>query len=290
MIQFMFGYIITNAETLSKERRERFRGFYCGLCRSLRSRYGLIGSAALSYDMTFLGLLLNALYEPEEHEGWERCLPHPAKRHIYYESDASVYAADMNVALAYHKCLDNWIDDRSIPSASMARLLKRAYGLVSQKYPRQCTAIEAWLNDIHAMEASNLEEIDPPVNATGKLLGELFVWPEDNLWGDALRAIGDGLGRFVYLMDAYDDLPGDLKRNRYNPLKKYHLREDYESFCRSAMMLAAADAAQAFETLPIVLDADILHNILYSGIWTKYALIRNKRESAKKENAHAGSL
>ncbi|MBR1560315.1 MAG: hypothetical protein IJ646_08775 [Clostridia bacterium] len=285
----MFGYIITNAESLPKERQERFRGFYCGLCRRLRLRYGLVGSTTLSFDMTFLAVLLNALYEPDETEACERCVPHPFKAHDYVDTEVMDYVADMNVALAYHKCLDNWLDDRSVLSLSEAKLLKSAYRKVSGLYPQKCAAIERWLDDIHVMERSGLQAIDPPVNATGRLLGELFVY-RDDVWADTLREVGDGLGRFIYLMDAWDDLPEDMKRKRYNPLKGYARRADYDAFCQSALMLSVADATRAFELLPIVRDADILRNILYSGVWSKYALIRNKRESGKKEKEHAGSL
>ena len=95
--------------------------------------------------------------------------------------------------------------------------------------------------------------------------------------------MGDGLGRFIYLMDAYDDLPQDVKRHRYNPLKSYSEQPDYEEFCRSALMLPVADAARAFELLPVVRDADIIRNTLYSGIWSKYAAIQKRREDGKKE-------
>ena len=69
----MFGYIVTNQKALPEDRQRRFRALYCGLCRTLRKRHGLAGSATLSYDLTFLAALLNALYEPGEVEGRERC-------------------------------------------------------------------------------------------------------------------------------------------------------------------------------------------------------------------------
>ena len=279
----MFGYVITNAESLPKDRQERFRRFYCGLCRKLRLKYGLLGTATLSYDMTFLAALLNALYEPGEVEREERCLPHPVKSHGYVDTPALDYAADMNVALAYHKCLDNWLDDKNVISAAEAKLLKAAYRQVEARYPQHCADIVDWLDAIHAMEAQNLDQIDPPVNVTGAMLGKLFIWQEGDIWAEQLYAIGDGLGRFIYFMDAYDDLPEDTRRKRYNPLKGYRQRPDYEAFCQSALMLAIADATRAFEELPIVLDADILRNILYSGIWSEYALIRKKREPSQKE-------
>lgn len=286
----MFGYILTNAETLPKERQARFRAFYCGLCRRLRLKYGLMGSATLSFDMTFLAVLLNALYELDEHEGRERCLMHPAKRHDYVDSEALDYVADMNVALAYHKCLDDWRDDKNVLSAGEARLLKRAYEGVAARSPDKCAAITQWLDEIHEIEAAGLQAVDPPVNATGRALGTLFAWRPEDYWAGELAALGDGLGRFIYLMDAYDDLPEDVRKNRYNPLKTLRARDDYEEFCRAALMMAVADAARAFEAMPIVRDADILRNILYSGIWTKYVMIRNKRKADHEENEHAGPI
>lgn len=286
----MFGYIIASADNLSEVRRGRFRELYCGLCRTLRQRHGALGGLTLSYDMTFLGLLLNALYEPGERRGAERCPAHPAKRHYYVDSPVLPYCADMNIALSYHKCLDNWRDDKNPLSAGEAKLLQRAYRRVQREWPDPCRAIESWLDEIHRIETDDTEAIDPPVNATGRMLGRLFQWRPGDVWAESLNAIGDGLGRFIYLMDAYEDLPGDIRRNRYNPLKAYRDRPDYEDFCRDALMMAVADATREFELLPIVQDADVLRNILYSGVWSKYVLIRKKRDPEIKETDHAGSL
>jgi len=286
----VFGYIIANADNLPRERWVRFREFYCGLCRVLRRKYGALGGVTLSYDMTFLAMLLNALYEPGEQRREERCPAHPLKRHHYVTSDVLDYCADMNVALSYHKCLDNWRDDKNAVSAAEAKLLEGAYRRIQAVWPEQCHAIEIWLDEIHRIESDNREAVDPPVNATGRMLGRLFQYRPEDIWAESLRVIGDGLGRFIYLMDAYDDLPRDVKRGGYNPLKALRGRDDYEDFCRDAMMMAVADATREFELLPIVQDADVLRNILYSGIWSKYVLIRQKRDPNIKERDHAGSL
>ena len=277
----MFGYIVINADALPKERQQRFRAVYCGLCATLRARHGLSGSATLSYDLTFLAMLLNALYEPGERTGRERCPAHPMKLHDYAVSPVMDYVADMNVALAYHKCLDNWRDDRDLLAAGEGALLKRAYSRIARQWPEKCEAIEAWLQEIHAIEDEKRLEIDPPVNATGRLLGELFACRNDH-WADALRAIGDGLGRFIYFMDAYDDLPQDMKKGRYNPLAGLRDHADYEEICRSAMTMMVAGATEAFEALPIVLDYDILSNVLYSGVWSRYAFLNKTKDAPRK--------
>lgn len=278
----MFGYIVPNHSALTEEQNVRFRALYCGLCRKLRQRYGLRGSATLSYDLTFLALLLNGLYEPEELKGLERCPTHPVKKHPFTVSDPFEYVADINVALAYHKLLDNWRDDRNFVSLSEAKLLQRSYHAVAERNPEKCRAIECWLDEIHAIEADPHAGIDAPVNSTGKLMGELFVYTDD-CWAESLRTIGDGLGRFVYFMDAYDDYLEDVRRKRFNPL--ISLREgvpDFESVCQEAMTMMVADATAELERLPILKDIEIIRNVLYSGIWTRYAQIQKKRNAKRK--------
>lgn len=277
----MFGYITPNFADLEQAGKERFRAVYCGLCHVLKERHGLVGSATLSYDLTFLALLLHSLYEPDEQHAEERCIPHPVKRHAYFVSEPFEYVADMNIALAYHKCMDDWADDRRVISLGEAKLLGKAYDRVSARYPGKCLAIEKWLDEIHEIEKTQSQQIDLPVNSTGRMLGELFVY-RDDIWSDSLRTIGDGMGRFIYFMDAYEDLPEDIRRNRYNVLKEYRNQPGFEDMCRDAMVMMVADGTQEFEQLPLVQDVDLLRNILYSGIWSKYIQILKKKEAKSK--------
>lgn len=277
----LFGYIVPNQSALNDAQNARFRAVYCGLCRVLRRRHGWVGASTLSYDLTFLGILLAALYEPEEERGEERCPTHPLKRHAYAVCKPLEYVADMNVALAYYKCLDNWTDEHSAVSLGEAKLLKRGYRRVSERHPDKCAAIESWLREIHEIESRPEGDIDAPVNSTGRMLGELFCY-EDGYWSESLRIMGDGLGRFIYFMDAYDDLPGDVRHNRFNPLKPFRERPDFEAMCKDALTMMVADCTQEFERMPIVQDADLLRNVLYSGVWSRYVQIQKKRETDSK--------
>ncbi len=277
----MFGYIIPNLSVLDDGQKVRFRNIYCGLCHVLHERHGLRGMATLSYALTFLAILLGALYEPGETAGKERCIAHPIKRHDYVIRDPFAYVADMNVALAYHKCEDNWMDDHSIPSKTGSALLKRAYERVVKQYPEKCSAIEEWLREIHEIESKRFGGIDAPVNSTGRMLAELFCYRED-YWAPSLRTMGDGLGRFIYMMDAYDDLPNDIRHKSFNPLIEYRDNADFETMCKDALTMMVADCTQEFEQLPIVQDADLLRNVLYSGIWSKYVQIQQKRKADNK--------
>lgn len=272
----MFGYVLMNCKTLSDAERARFRAMYCGMCHTLKARYGQLSRFTLSYDMTFMAMVLSALYEPEEIRAQERCMPHMLKPHDYVLNPILEYAADMNVALAYHKCADNWQDDKNPAYAAAQRALQGAYDRVRAQHPEKCRAIEEWMCAVGEIEKSGREEIDPPMNLTGSMLGALFSYRED-FFSDALRRMGDGLGRFIYFMDAYDDLSKDIKHGKYNPLKSLMHQPDYEEICRDAMTMALADSAAAFEELPVVQDADLIRNILYSGVWAKYSYIQNKK-------------
>ena len=279
----MFGYVTIDPSALTPEARERYQAYYCGLCRVLKQRFGNIGRLTLSNDMTFLYMLLSSLYEPEEALGAARCPPHPIKPRTWLANPFADYCADMNIALAYHKCRDDWADDRSLAGRAEAALLAGAYRQVKQRHPAKCDAIERCLLDIGALERAGSPSPDAPANLTARMLGEVFVYQED-MWAAPLRQIGEGMGRFVYLMDAYDDLPADTRRKRYNPLAAYRAQPEYETLCRDALTYVVAEATQAFEVLPLIRDVEIMRNILYAGVWMRY------RQKQQKPSRKAGKL
>ena len=208
----MFGFVIADVGALSEEQLGRYRGAYCGLCRTLRERHGDLSRLTLNYDMTFLVMLLSAMYEPEECAGSGRCLPHPAHARAWWTSRFTDYAADMNVALAYHNCMDDWNDDRRILPLAEAKLLKRHYDAVAEQWPEQCTAIETCMAEIAALENEKSTDPDAAANSFARLMGLLFTPEKDSLWAGHIRQFGEGLGRFIYMMDACVDLERDRKR------------------------------------------------------------------------------
>ena len=93
------------------------------------------------------------------------------------------------------------------------------------------------------------------------------------------------MGKFIYLMDAYEDFEKDKKKNVYNPLKYMQLSEnqDFETICRLLLTSMVAECAKSFERLPILLHADILRNVLYSGVWTKYEYLQLKKRKLEEK-------
>lgn len=272
----MFGYVNVNQGELKVKELALYKSYYCGLCKVLKERCGRAGQMTLNYDTTFLAILLSALYESEEQTHTIRCALHPTKKRPVTRTDYMNYAADMTVVLTWHQLRDHWKDDRSLPGLAGSGVLAHAYRKLEQRYPRQCTAVAAAIEKLAALEQAGSTDIDAAAGCSGEMLQELFVVEED-MWADRLRTMGRGIGKFVYMMDAYEDLPKDLKKNRYNPLKELAKQADYEDACEEIMRLYMAEAAAAFEQLPILMNAELLRNILYAGVWTKHDRLRNER-------------
>ena len=267
----MFGYIAADQKNLSKEDKARYMQYYCGLCHQLDAQYGGIGYATLTYDMTFLTILLSALYELEETQGIRHCVPHPIKRHPYVVTPATAYAADMNIVLAYYKCLDDWNDGHSPVAREKSRKLEKYLPRIREANPDQCRAITENMRRLSEMEKSNELNPDLPANCFGELIGALFVWRRDT-YTDTLWRMGAALGRFIYLLDAVNDLKADVRKLRYNPLVAQQ-----ETDFTPILTLVMAECTAEFEKLPIGRDSHILKNHLYSGVWLRYRMRKKKR-------------
>lgn len=262
----MFGYVQADIERLTQQEKDRYKAVYCGLCHSLGKRHGLSARMGLTYDMTFLALLLSSLYEPLETTEHSRCIVHPLKEHHYVNNECIDYAADMTVALVYFKCIDDWNDDRKIIAKGYSALLSNAYKKVKIRWPLQCEIIENELYNLSKIETNNTSTADDASNCFGRLMEALFVYKED-FWSDYLKKLGYGLGRYIYFADASADLKKDIKKGSYNPLVNLiYTSEDFIP----RLQLLLGEASDCFEMLPLLQDEGLLKNIMYSGIWTKY--------------------
>ena len=281
----MFGYLTAQTELLTPEQLARCRACYCGLCRSLKDRHGQLGRLTLNYDMCFLVLLLDSLDEPELRQGEEPCIAHPRTPRAWQRTENSDYAADLTVALAYNKCLDDWHDDASPLALAESAALKRSYRKVQALWPRQCEAIEQGLRALGELEKNGEADPDAAAACFGALMAELFVRREDR-WAPQLRALGGALGRFIYILDACMDLDKDALLGRYNPLRRRYGMNNAAAF-RDILKMLLGDAVRAFDALPLVQDAGLMQNILCAGLWAAF----DKKFGSEEGTAHgSGSL
>lgn len=274
----MFGYITINKSELKFKEYDMYRSYYCGFCKTLKENYGWSGQLTLSYDMTFLILLLTGLYEPETKENMCRCAPHPFSKHSEMVNEYTQYAAEMNILLSYHKCMDDWMDDKKYSRYGFSKLLMSKYKKIQAKHKEKEKNMMELFYQIHACEKRKEQDIDLVSGYFGKLMAEIMAIRKDE-WEENLRKIGFYLGKFIYCMDAYEDLENDLKNESYNPLLIYYQKEDFEEKSKQILFMMMAECSKEFEKLPILENVEILRNILYSGVWSRYELVRAKRQS-----------
>lgn len=266
----MFGYVSANPKLMTDEKLQRYRSAYCGLCRCLGQRHGQLTRLSLTYDMTFLALFLNGMYEPAETEERFWCVVHPKGKHKSLITPYTQYAADLNVLLAYLNCMDNWQDDRNPVALAESLIFRKGYREIVERYPRQAAVIERELTALSTLESEQCANPDLPANCFGRLLGELFVVDERDHFAEELRQFGFFLGKFIYLYDACMDYDKDKKSGSYNPLV-LGLQQELTAETAEELLTGYISACvQIFDRLPIVQDSVIIKNILYSGVWQAF--------------------
>ncbi len=262
----MFGFVVANPEALSEEQKKRYKGIYCGLCDALGRTGGMKCRMALTYDLAFLAAVLSSVNGRDFCENYGKCVLHPVKKHLFLENEFTSYAADMNIALAYYKYLDDWKDDKTEAARIKARLFRKNIIKIESAYPEVCDSVKRCLKELENTENEGVLIPDIPAGIFGRLLGSIFAGGS-NAYKDELFLFGEALGKFIYITDAAVDLKSDIKRKRYNPLVRYSIND-----IKPVLEALMADCVEKYERLPVIQDKEIIENVLFSGVWTVFEM------------------
>ena len=283
----MFGYVLVNKPELKIKEFELYRSYYCGICHSLKKEYGFSGRMTLNYDMTFLAMLLSDLYDKENCDFESRCIAHPGQKHNEKRNEFSDYCADMCVFLSYFKGLDDWNDEHTIRGLTVKNSLKHKADKVRAKYPEKTSKIENQLDMLNILETAGNAPLDKAAKIFGDIMGEIFCY-RDDIWKDDMYKLGFYLGKYIYLLDAYEDIEKDIRKGSYNPFRELYERaeksgnyDEFDEQVLSFLMLMIGECTDAFERLPLIENAEIMRNILYSGVWVRYTNCREDRRKAR---------
>lgn len=290
----MFGYVRICRQELDEQEFKRFRAYYCGLCKEI-GRYSHFARLGLSYDMTFLLILLSAVGEGDEEFKEHRCLFHPFKKEqILAHNDVLAYVAKMSIILGCRKFEDDWKDERSLKGLFSKLMLKRATKKISRTYLETDRQISFYLSEISRLENENCNDCDEIADCFAKICEVLFVPPhitEENT-RRILAWLGYNIGRWIYLIDAFDDLAEDYKKHTYNPYlpRIKNIGTDNRELAAEldiTLTYTLANIAAAYDLLMIKRNDTILKNILYAGLAMVQANILNLQE--EKDGSIQGS-
>ena len=272
----MFGYVRINKMDLTFREYENYKGYYCGLCKYLKENHGEISRLGLNYDITFLIVILTAIYKPKPSIFQERCVVSPFKKKKKIINEITEYAASMNVLLTYYKLEDNLLDDKGIKDIFDYNLYKNKLNLAHNKYPQKSKIIKEQMNLLNKLEQEKEYNIDKVSNTFGEIMGEIFAYKTDKYEED-LRKIGFNIGKYIYILDAYEDLEEDYKKGRYNPFIEYiNNKEELKQRVDRLVSMSLGLLSSSINNLNIQVNRGIIENIVYSGVYLRYKNILNK--------------
>lgn len=281
----MFGYVRINKMDLTFREYDHYKAYYCGLCKYLKRNHTELSRLTINYDITFLIVLLSSIYQPSAQVFHEKCIVDPVKKKKHIINEVTEYAASMNILLAYYKLEDDVNDEGGIKSRLARRAYKKSFKTAYDKYPQKAEYIRACLEDLRSLEQDLSSSIDQTSNCFGRILEEIFDYRDDE-YRDRLRKVGFNIGKYIYIMDAYEDLDEDLEKGRYNPFTSY--REDRDGLKDRVDKLIGMTLSRlegAILDLDIKVNMAIIDNIIYSGVYLRYkGLINGANKKKQEEN------
>lgn len=276
-IAVMFGYVKTDKGELKVKEYELYKGLYCSLCRHLGKNYGVFSRLILSYDMTFLVLvrLCERGIAPNFKSG--RCPFNPVKRCNYCTNADEEYdfVCAAAILMFYYKVKDNIEDSRFFKKLFFYLLLPFAFfkrKKAKRLFPELDSIIKNATDKQRETENSNTSSPDKAAHASADALGKIFsLGFEEN--GAKLYRFGYFVGRWVYLIDAADDVESDLKNRSFNvfvnkfSLSSKDLSKEVQDEIESTLNLSSAQALEALKKTDCKISTNIIENILEGGMY-----------------------
>lgn len=262
----MFGYIRPLECELKVREQAEYRAYYCGLCKTIGKRYGLAERLTLSYDCAFLAAFLAALTGGATFTRGNcgpRC--YRGKRPIADASPVLDYAADVNVLLAYYKAGDDAADDKQLLKTASRVALRRAYRKAARRHPALDADLGAAILRLADIEKQKIASTDEPSDASGQLLAAVIrhapMLPDSEQI--ACGWMFYNTGKWVYLIDAWDDREKDEKRGGYNP---FVLGKMSTADAEFLLNITLTEATKAYDLISFSAPSGLMDNIMRLGL------------------------
>ncbi len=287
----MFGYVTPCKMELKIKEYEKIKAYYCGLCKAIKDNFGNLPRLALNYDISFLSIFLDSLEKEKNQYIKKPCILHPFKKRLFIINNAALYyAAFLNVTLVYYNLLDNIKDDNSIKSQLSAKLLKNYFKKIPSQFKYIQQIIIDGLKKHYSIENNyeNINNLDELSHPFGELTGNIIMAYNKNAsYKEPLYHIGYNLGKWIYIMDAFDDLENDMKKNEFNALNNILNKDNlpYSEFKHKIkdrvdfiLVSYSRECAETLKYLPLKKNKGIIYNIFHFGLLEKMEIIFSKME------------
>ena len=285
----MFGYIAPLKSDLKIWEFEVYNAYYCAICHAVKRRYGEIPRLLLSYDAVFIAMLAEEQGGESQEPSFStfRCLNNPLKKRNEAAKSAGIdYAADVMVFLGWLSLKDRKEDKDSgnlckeVVTTAGEALLRRAGRKAAEKLGEKAQVCNECFDDQRLLESEKEESLDKAADPTGRMMSVLldyrgYVDSNDSEASSIMRELGYHMGRYIYIIDAVDDLEKDRKNGSYNPLI---LRPETSEVLKTVVSLDLSRICEMTDKLNLVNNKTIIDNILYLGLRAKLDEVMKKSD------------
>lgn len=289
----MFGYVKTNKPEMKIKEYEAYRGLYCSLCKAMGKHFGVLSRLTLSYDVTFLLLARLSFGGTVPCFEGGRCAFNPTKKCNYCKNtdDELRYAAAVSMMMFYFKVRDNISDGSFFKRLLMYLILPWAtlkYKKAKSIYGEIAEIIAKEMKNQKLTEEKNTDSPDEAAHSSANALGRIMAYNINDPDGYIYR-FGYGVGKWVYLSDALDDIEKDIKSGSYNVfVNKYDLRagdsvSDIKAAVTGTMNMCGGVFSEAYNKIENKSLTPLMENIIFDGMYITLDNILNKEKSKGKK-------
>jgi hypothetical protein len=280
----MFGYVNVDKPNMLIKDFTEYKAYYCGLCKTIGKRYSQLSRLTVNFDITFLTILAHNYRKVLPTFKHEHCLIHPVGKKFMIAANDKVQeiVADLNLILGYHKALDDVIDGGGLKHKSVKSYLKSKYLRAAKKFPEVASSVEKHYNDLRLLEKNKETSLDKLADPFALLLTDICIAAAGKS-DDNLENLCYNLGRWIYIIDAYDDLLNDLEANKFNPLNpsgekidETRAQEIYETVHQN-LFSAIDNMRVSYDSMDITIAEGPLSNIIYCGLYTRSSAVLENR-------------
>lgn len=281
----MFGYLDIDKGKLEDGQRGLWQTFMCGLCFSTKKLYGNLPRMFISNDVNFFNVLFHSVTESDVEIEHARCFSHPIKkRTVIKETDLTQKLSVANVLLTYWNIYDDTVDGGSVKKKTALKAFRKTYLKAKKDFPELDEMLSRRYEELRALEQSNCDSIDRVAHAFAQLSQDFAVIVLADAANEYVQTLCYNVGKWIYLIDALDDVTKDVKRRNYNPFVSCYkvnsaieLSAKYDEL-QFEMFAVLNRIAQAYNDLNLTKYTCILNNVLFESIRgkTKQILKRYK--------------
>ena len=282
----MFGYLKVDKEELKLKHYRKYRTFYCGVCNGLKKEYGRSYCIALTHEAVFLYIFLDALCEKTQKADITLTCPmNPLMRQkVQLSGELLEYVSFINLYLAEIKCRDDFKDDKNYLKKIGGKIIRHNHKF-QHWVDTERNLIEQLENCVEALAIceENVEsaDLDSCMEAMGRFLATVVMFYVESHTlqysekeKERIYRLAGHIGRWVYLIDSFDDYEKDIQHDKFNPLRQGHDKksEEKEKILRKALqmlMLSNAFMREQIKQFKLICNQELIDNYFQFGMQAK---------------------